>query len=106
MVKIIFIAADGGERSVDAPVGNSVMEAALDNGVPGIDADCGGNCACATCHVFVAPEWLAATGSKSDMEESMLDFAEGTTPESRLACQIIVSDALDGMIVRTPVSQH
>ncbi|WP_419816004.1 2Fe-2S iron-sulfur cluster-binding protein [Glacieibacterium sp.] len=106
MPKVTFIAADGGVRTVDAPVGHSVMEAAIDNGVPGIDGDCGGNCACATCHVHVDAAWLAFTGSRSDMEESMLDFAEGLAPDSRLACQIDLSDALDGLIVRTPVSQH
>jgi 2Fe-2S ferredoxin len=106
MPNITFIAADGGVRTVNTPVGYSVMEAAIDNGVPGIDGDCGGNCACATCHVHVDAAWLAITGGRSDMEESMLDFAEGLAPDSRLACQIEMSDALDGLIVRTPVSQH
>ena len=81
-------------------------EGAVKNNVPGIDADCGGACACATCHVYVDEAWLDKTGDKSAMEESMLDFAENVEPNSRLSCQIKVSDALDGLIVRLPESQH
>jgi 2Fe-2S ferredoxin len=82
------------------------MEGAVKNNVPGIDADCGGACACATCHVYVDDAWLSKTGTKSAMEESMLDFAEGVEPNSRLACQIKVTDAFDGLVVRMPESQH
>ena len=82
------------------------MEGAIRNNVPGIDADCGGACACATCHVYVDADWASAAGKPSAMEESMLDFAEGVEPNSRLSCQIRVSDALDGMVVRLPRSQH
>ena len=106
MPKVTFIAADGVVRTVNVADGLSVMEAAITNGVPGIDGDCGGNCACATCHVHVAPEWLAAAGKRSEMEEAMLEFAEESTADSRLACQIFMSDAVDGLVVRTPVSQH
>ena len=106
MTKITFIAADGGARTLDIDDGVSLMEAAVANGVPGIDGDCGGNCACATCHVHVDAAWLTASGVKSDMETAMLDFAEGVTDDSRLACQIFAAPALDGLIVRTPVSQH
>ena len=106
MAKITYIAADGGARTLDVTDGESLMEAAVANGVPGIDGDCGGNCACATCHVFVAPEWLAATGERSEMEAAMLDFAEGVQPNSRLCCQITASAAIDGIVVRTPASQH
>jgi 2Fe-2S ferredoxin len=106
MAKITYIAADGSARTLDVPDGESLMEAAVANGVAGIDGDCGGNCACATCHVHVDAAWTAAAGEKSDMEAAMLDFAEGVTADSRLACQIIASPALDGMIVRTPLSQH
>jgi len=74
--------------------------------VPGIDADCGGACACATCHVYVDAAWLEKTGDKTAMEESMLDFAEGVEPNSRLACQIKIADGLDGLVVRLPESQH
>ncbi|MDB5439408.1 MAG: 2Fe-2S ferredoxin, partial [Caulobacteraceae bacterium] len=83
-----------------------VMEGAIRNNVPGIDADCGGACACATCHVYVDEAWRAATGTASVMEESMLDFAQDQRPESRLSCQIRVTPALDGLVVRLPESQH
>ena len=75
----------------------SVMEAAIKSMVPGIDADCGGACACATCHVYVEPEWLERAGKRSDMEEDMLDFAFDVREQSRLSCQIKVTDALDGL---------
>ncbi len=91
MAKITYIAADGSARTLDVADGESLMEAAVANGVPGIDGDCGGNCACATCHVHVDAAWLAAAGEKSDMEAAMLDFAEGVTADSRLACQIMAS---------------
>ncbi|AWM76403.1 2Fe-2S iron-sulfur cluster-binding protein [Phenylobacterium parvum] len=106
MAKITFIQHDGSEQSYDGKTGLSVMEVAVKNNVPGIDADCGGACACATCHVYVDAAWLDKTGDKTAMEESMLDFAEGVEPNSRLACQIKVSDALDGLVVRLPESQH
>ncbi|MBV8970840.1 MAG: 2Fe-2S iron-sulfur cluster binding domain-containing protein [Sphingomonadaceae bacterium] len=106
MARITYIAADGAARTIDVDDGVSLMEAAVANGVPGIDGDCGGNCACATCHVHVAPEWLAAAGARSEMEAAMLEFADGVTADSRLACQIAASPALDGMVVRTPASQH
>ena len=86
--------------------GLTVMEGAVKNNVPGIDADCGGACACATCHVYVDAAWQDKTGSTSAMEDSMLDFAENVEPNSRLSCQIKVSDALDGLVVRMPESQH
>ena len=82
------------------------MEAAVKNNIPGIDADCGGACACATCHVYVDAAWLDKTGKPSAMEESMLDFAENVESNSRLSCQIKVSDALSGLTVRLPESQH
>ncbi len=106
MANITYLAADGGIRTLDVADGESLMAAAVANGVPGIDGDCGGNAACATCHVHVDDAWLAAAGEKSAMEAAMLDFAEGVTADSRLACQIIASPALDGMVVRTPLSQH
>lgn len=78
----------------------------MKNGIPGIDADCGGASACATCHVYVDAAWTTKTGLKSAMEVSMLDFAEGVTADSRLACQIEITDELDGLVVRMPQSQH
>ncbi len=86
--------------------GYSVMEGAINNAIPGIDGDCGGSCACATCHVYVDPAWLAKTGERSEMEESMLDFAAEVEENSRLGCQIKMSAELDGLIVRMPEAQH
>ena len=106
MAKITYIQPDGSENVVEAKAGWSVMEGAIKNRVRGIDADCGGACACATCHVYVDEAWRDKTGSPSAMEESMLDFAEGVQDNSRLSCQIKVTDALDGLIVRLPESQR
>ena len=106
MATLTYVTADGTSYKVDASPGTSVMEAAVRNNVPGIEAECGGACACATCHVYVDEAWREATGKPSAMEESMLDFAEEVEPNSRLSCQIRVSDALDGLIVRLPESQH
>ena len=91
MPKITFIDASGQSRTVEAQVGSTVMETALRNSVPGIEAECGGACACATCHVYVAPEWTDVTGKASQMEEDMLDFAFEVRPNSRLSCQIKVT---------------
>jgi 2Fe-2S ferredoxin len=106
MVKITFVDFEGQSRSVEAEIGSTVMEAAIRNDIPGIEAECGGACACATCHVYVDAAWLEKTGDKTAMEESMLDFAEGVEPNSRLACQIKIADGLDGLVVRLPESQH
>ena len=106
MAKITYIEFDGTEHVIDVKNGLSVMEGAVKNNIPGIDADCGGACACATCHVFVDEAWTAKTGDKSAMEESMLDFAENVEDNSRLSCQIKVSDELDGLTVKMPQSQH
>jgi 2Fe-2S ferredoxin len=106
MAKITFIEHSGVEHVVDVKPGQSVMEGAVKNNIPGIDADCGGACACATCHVYVDEAWRDKTGEPTAMEESMLDFAESVEPNSRLSCQIKVTEALDGLIVRIPESQH
>lgn len=106
MAKITYISHDGTERTVEAKNGESVMEAAIKNSIPGIDADCGGACACATCHVYVDDAFLEKAGTQEEMEKSMLDFAENVKPNSRLSCQIKVSDVLDGLRVTTPESQH
>jgi ferredoxin, 2Fe-2S len=82
------------------------MRGAVDNCVPGIDGDCGGNCACATCHVYLEPEWRDKVGRRSEIEEEMLEFAALTRPESRLACQIQMAAELDGLAVRMPEAQH
>ena len=106
MAKITYVEHDGKEHAIEVKAGLSVMEGAVKNNIPGIDADCGGACACATCHVYVDDAWSDKTGTASAMEESMLDFAEGVEPNSRLSCQIKVSDALDGLRVTMPESQH
>ncbi|MEP1230745.1 MAG: 2Fe-2S iron-sulfur cluster-binding protein [Litorimonas sp.] len=105
MPKITFIDAKGASRDVETKAGQSIMEAAVQNMVPGIDADCGGACACATCHIYVASEWVSKLKVKDDMEESMLDFADDVQENSRLSCQILMSDELDGIIVKTPENQ-
>jgi 2Fe-2S ferredoxin len=106
MPKITYIQHAGDLHEVDAKTGLSLMEAAVKNNVPGIDADCGGACACATCHVYVEPEWLESVGDRTPMEQSMLEFAEGVEGNSRLACQIRIDEQLDGLVVRLPKSQH
>jgi len=106
MPKITYIEHNGKEHVIDVPVGQSVMEGAIKHAIPGIDADCGGACACATCHVYVDPAWRAKTGESSSMEQSMLDFANDLQDNSRLSCQIKVTEELDGLIVRMPQSQH
>jgi 2Fe-2S ferredoxin len=105
MPKITYIEHDGKKRTVDAPVGTTVMENAIKNGVPGIVAECGGACSCATCHVHVDEAWKEKVGPPSPMEEDMLDFAFDVRPTSRLSCQIKVSDELDGLVVHTPAQQ-
>jgi 2Fe-2S ferredoxin len=106
MPKITYIEHNGKEHVIDVAAGMTVMEGAVKHNVPGIDADCGGACACATCHVYVDPEWAAKTGESSGMEQSMLDFANDVEPTSRLSCQIKVTAELDGLVVRLPSSQH
>ena len=105
MVKITFIDVEGTARTVEGEVGSTVMETAIKHGVPGIEAECGGACACATCHVYVDEAWREKVGAPSPMEEDMLDFGFDVRPNSRLSCQIKVSDALEGLIVTTPERQ-
>jgi len=108
MPRITYIEHNGTPHTVDVPVGKTVMQGAIENNIPGIDADCGGECACATCHVYVDEPWLAKVGlpAPGSQEASMLSFAAVTQPDSRLSCQINVTDALDGMTVRMPEGQH
>jgi len=106
MAKITYIEHNGKEHVIDVASGMSVMEGAVKHAIPGIDADCGGACACATCHVYVEQGWVDKTGKQSGMEESMLDFANDVQPNSRLSCQIKVTPELDGLVVRMPKSQH
>jgi 2Fe-2S ferredoxin len=107
MPKITFISADGVKRSVEAAEGLSAMEAAVQNLIPGIDADCGGQCACATCHVYVDDPWFAKTGGpRTDQERQMLEVTDNREENSRLACQIKITHELDGLVLRTPLAQH
>jgi 2Fe-2S ferredoxin len=105
MPKIIFIEHDGKTHTVEAANGTTVMENAIKNGVPGIVAECGGACSCATCHVHIAEQWMDKVGQPSPMEEDMLDFAFDVRPTSRLSCQIKMTDELDGLVVYTPERQ-
>ena len=106
MPRISYIEHNGTEHTVEVKPGFSVMEGAVKNGVPGIDADCGGACACATCHVYVDAAWRDKVGEPSSAEREMLEFAEERAENSRLSCRITVSDALDGLVVRMPEKQQ
>ncbi|RKQ71175.1 2Fe-2S ferredoxin [Litorimonas taeanensis] len=105
MPKILFMSHAGEEHSIEAKVGDSLMEAAVKNSIAGIDADCGGACACATCHVYIDSSYSALTGTPDDMEQSMLDFADEVQPTSRLSCQIPITEEMEGIVVRLPESQ-
>ncbi|TDH36038.1 (2Fe-2S)-binding protein [Pseudohoeflea suaedae] len=105
MTKLSIIAFDGTQFDIDAENGSTVMENAIRNSVPGIEAECGGACACATCHVYVDDAWTETVGAPEPMEEDMLDFAFDVRPSSRLSCQIKVRDELDGLVVRVPERQ-
>jgi ferredoxin, 2Fe-2S len=105
MTSITFIDAAGKTRTVEAEDGSTVMETALRNSVPGIEAECGGACACATCHVYVDDAWIDKLPKPEQMEEDMLDFAFDVRPGSRLSCQIKVSPAINGLVVTTPEKQ-
>ena len=103
--KITFVDSHGQARTVEGETGSTVMETARRNDIPEIAAECGGACACATCHVYVDPAWVDKVGKAEPMEEDMLDFASDVKPNSRLSCQIRVKPELDGLIVRTPARQ-
>jgi ferredoxin, 2Fe-2S len=105
MPRIAFIDPSGTRREIDAPIGITLMEAAVRNGVPGIVAQCGGACACATCHVYVAKAWLATLPPREDMEEGMLECAWEPRDNSRLSCQIQIATNLDGLEVTVPQRQ-
>ena len=106
MPKITYIAADGTQATVDATRGLSVMQTAVNNGIAGIVAECGGACSCATCHVHVEPSWYDRLPAPQGIEQEMLEFAVGRDETSRLSCQIKITDDLDGLTVRTPASQY
>jgi 2Fe-2S ferredoxin len=106
VARITYVAFDGAARVVDVPPGLSVMEGAVKNNVRGIAAECGGQMACGTCHVHVDRAWFAKTGTRSPDEETMLGFSLNAADNSRLACQIAITEALDGLIVHMPKDQH
>lgn len=105
MPRITFVSFEGASRTVEAPIGATAMEAAVRNNVLGIDAECGGACACATCHVYVDEAWRELVGEPAPMEEDMLDFAFDVRPSSRLSCQIKLTEALDGLVLHVPERQ-
>lgn len=105
MPRITLVEFDGTDHSIDAETGKSLMLNAIDNGVPGIDADCGGACACGTCHVFLDAQWLPAVGESQPLEDAMLAMRPDRQESSRLSCQIEVTEAMDGMVVRLPEFQ-
>ena len=105
MPKITYVDHAGTARTVEGDVGSTVMEAAIRNNVPGIDAECGGACACATCHVYVDAAWAEVVGPAEAMEQDMLDFASDVRATSRLRCQIRITPELDGLTVVTPARQ-
>jgi len=106
MVGVTYIDAGGAERHVDAVEGLSVADAALFNAVPGIEADCGGCCACATCHVYLDDEWFTRVPPVEELEQHMLDHAVDRRANSRLSCQIRLTPELDGIVVHTPARQY
>ena len=105
MPKITYIEHGGTEHTVDVPVGLTVMEGAVNNNIPGIDADCGGACACSTCHVYVDADWVGRLPAREDMEVDMLDFAFEPNERSRLTCQVKVTPELEGLVVQMPEKQ-
>ncbi|TZG29486.1 2Fe-2S iron-sulfur cluster-binding protein [Sphingomonas montanisoli] len=105
MIRVTYIEADGTERTGEGKPNFSVMEVAQSAGVEGIIAECGGACSCATCHVLVEPEWMDAVGAASEVENELLEFSEYVAPNSRLSCQIALTQALDGLVVRVPPKQ-
>jgi 2Fe-2S ferredoxin len=106
MPKVTFIAHNGKRHDVDVAVSENLMRAATDNNVPGIDGDCGGQCACATCHVYVDSTWADKLPPMETRENDMLNFSSERKDNSRLACQIVITDALDGLTVTMPEGQH
>ena len=106
MPKITYVEQNGKKHEIELPEGISAMQGAVSNNIPGIDGDCGGECACGTCHVYVDTSWLDKLDAIGDAEASMLSFADATQPNSRLACQIKMSGELDGLIVGLPEGQH
>ncbi|MEL6869496.1 MAG: 2Fe-2S iron-sulfur cluster-binding protein [Pseudomonadota bacterium] len=106
MPKIVFVTEQGERKDVTVPTGYTVMEAAVNNGIDGIVAECGGACACATCHSYIDPEWVDKLAEMDDMEDSMLDAAYERKDNSRLTCQIEITDAMDGLVVHVANNEN
>ena len=106
MINITFVSHDGQSREVFAEAGSSLMDTAMYHGLEGVVADCGGACSCATCHVYIDPQWAAQLPAPDEDELALLEFAVAPEKHSRLSCQIKITDKLDGMVVRTPQSQY
>ncbi len=106
MSQVHFISFEGLRRSIETRIGENLMRAATDNGVPGIDGDCGGQCACATCHVFVSAPWAERLPAMQTNEHDILEFSNERRASSRLSCQIIMTPELDGIEVHMPEGQH
>jgi ferredoxin, 2Fe-2S len=106
MPRVTFITHSGTRHDVEVSAGTTLMRAATDHGVPGIDGDCGGQCACATCHCFVEAPWSAQLAERSARENDMLNFVVEPRPNSRLGCQVVLTDAMDGIVVSLPEGQH
>lgn len=108
MAKVTYIEDNGTEHTIDVPNGTTLMEAAVKQGIPGIDGDCGGACACATCHVHVDPTWIDKVGrlKEGEAEAELLQFAEGASEYSRLACQIPMEAAMEGLVLHVPAQQY
>jgi 2Fe-2S ferredoxin len=102
MPKVTYIQHDGAEHAVDVDPGLTLMEGSIRHNLPGIIAECGGSCSCGTCHVYVDDQWLPTLGAPAPEESELLEFIEGGQPNSRLSCQLLVSEHLDGMVVRVP----
>lgn len=108
MPKVVYVESNGTEHTLDLCSGTTARDGAVNNGVPGIDGDCGGLCACATCHVYVEAPWMDQVGryAEDELEGQLLQFAEDVRENSRLACQIVVTEELDGLVLRIPADQH
>lgn len=106
MVKVTYVQPEGSSLTLELELGTSVMQGAVAEGLKGIDAECGGACACATCHVRIGPRWLPMVGPPNRIEAEMLDMAVGADERSRLSCQVVLTPGLDGLVVDLPASQH
>ena len=106
MPKVTYIEADGTEHQADVAIGDSIMQGAINKMIPGIEGDCGGLCACGTCHIYVSEQWATKCSAPDELEEGILEFAFGVDQRSRLSCQIAMSESLEGLVVHLPERQY